>query len=96
MRNPRPVALSRAATEVLAIVAYPQPIARATIELIRVSASDSALDRLLQRGLVAHGQHHLFVTTRGFLDYAGSERSRRSATTPRLDKQDLGGLSHRP
>jgi segregation and condensation protein B len=36
--NPRAVALSRAALEVLAIVAYRQPIARTGIELIRGSA----------------------------------------------------------
>ena len=45
--NPRPVALSRAALEVLAIVACEQPMARAGVELIRGSASDSALDTLL-------------------------------------------------
>ena len=54
--NPRPVALSRAALEVLAIVAYRQPIARAGIELIRGSASDSALDTLLERGLIEEHQ----------------------------------------
>ncbi len=69
--TPRPVALSTAATEVLAIVAHRQPNARAGIELVRGSASDSALDTLLQRGLVAHNQHHLLVTTQGFLDCAG-------------------------
>jgi segregation and condensation protein B len=69
--NPRPVALSRAALEVLAIIAYRQPIARAGVELIRGSASDSALDTLVQRGLVAHNQHHLLVTTPAFLDLAG-------------------------
>ncbi len=68
--RPRPVALSRAALEVLTIVAYRQPIARAGIELIRGSASDSALDTLLQRGLVEHNQHHLLVTTRAFLALA--------------------------
>ena len=36
--NPRPLALSRAALEVLAIVAYRQPLARAGIELIRGAA----------------------------------------------------------
>jgi putative transcriptional regulator (Ypuh-like) len=36
--HPREVALSRAALEVLAIVAYSQPIARAGIELIRGSS----------------------------------------------------------
>jgi chromosome segregation and condensation protein ScpB len=41
------------------------------IELIRGSASDSALDTLLQRGLIAHNQHRLFVTTRAFLELLG-------------------------
>ena len=67
-RSPRP--LSRAALEVLAIIAYRRPIARAGIERIRGSASDSALKTLVQRGLVEHNQHHLLVTTRAFLDYA--------------------------
>jgi segregation and condensation protein B len=67
----RSVALSRAALEVLAIVAYRQPIARSGVEFIRGSASDSALDTLLQRGLIEHNAHHLLVTTRGFLEYAG-------------------------
>jgi chromosome segregation and condensation protein ScpB len=62
-----PQGLSKAALEVLAIVAYRQPIARSGIELIRGSASDSALDTLLERGLIAHNPHHLFVTTRAFL-----------------------------
>ena len=69
--NPRPVALSRAATDALAIVANRQPIARAGIELIRGSASDSALDTLLQRGPVTPNTHHLFVTTRAFLNLMG-------------------------
>ena len=68
---PKTVALSKAALEVLAIVAYRQPIARSGVELIRGSASDSALETLLQRGLVAHNAHHLLVTTRAFLEFAG-------------------------
>src|SRR5262249_55756996 len=59
----RPVALSKAALEVLAIVAYRQPIARSGIELVRGSASDSAIASLLERGLIGHNPHHLFVTT---------------------------------
>jgi len=68
---PRPMPLSRAASEVLAIITYRQPIARAGIELIRGSGSDSALDTLLQRRLVEHNPHHLLVTTRAFLDLLG-------------------------
>ncbi len=67
----REVPLSRAALEVLAIIAYRQPIARSGIELIRGPASDSALDTLIQRGLIEHDQHHLLVTTRAFLGLAG-------------------------
>jgi segregation and condensation protein B len=67
----KPAALSKAALEVLTIVAYRQPIARSGVELIRGSASDSALDTLLQRGLVDHNQHHLLVTTRAFLELMG-------------------------
>ncbi len=67
----RPAALSKAALEVLAIIAYRQPIERAGIEFIRGSASDSALDTLLQRGLIADNPHHLFVTTSAFLDSVG-------------------------
>src|SRR6266542_3497721 len=64
-----PLPLSGAALECLAIVAYRQPIARSGIEHIRGSASDSAIATLLERGLIAHNPHHLFVTTRAFLDY---------------------------
>jgi segregation and condensation protein B len=67
----RPASLSKVALEVLAIIAYRQPIARAGVELIRGSASDSALDSLLQRRLIEHNPHHLLVTTRVFLDLFG-------------------------
>ena len=69
--NPRPVPLSRAALEVLAIVAYKQPIARAGIERIRGTSSNSALETLLRRELVAVNEARLCVTTRAFLDFAG-------------------------
>ncbi|MBV9325894.1 MAG: SMC-Scp complex subunit ScpB, partial [Chloroflexi bacterium] len=71
LKPSRPAALSKAALEVLAIVAYRQPIARSGVEFIRGSASDSAIDSLLQRGLVEHNTHHLLVTTRGFLELIG-------------------------
>jgi segregation and condensation protein B len=78
----RPVALSKAALEVLAIVAYHQPIARSGIEHIRGSASDSAIATLLERGLIAHNPHHLLVTTLSFIEYAGL---RDIADLPQLD-----------
>jgi segregation and condensation protein B len=82
LNSPRPVALSNAALEVLAVVAYRQPIARSGIEHIRGSASDSAIATLLERGLIAHNPHHLFITTRGFLDYAAL---RNLGDLPRLE-----------
>ena len=71
LRHPKAVTLRQAALEVLAIVAYRQPIARSGIELIRGSASDSAIATLLERGLIAHNPHHLFVTTKAFLQFEG-------------------------
>jgi segregation and condensation protein B len=71
LSHPRPVPLSKAALECLAIVAYRQPIARSGIEHIRGSASDSAIATLLERGLIAHNPHHLLVTTPAFLEYGG-------------------------
>ena len=71
LSRPRPVALSQAALEVLAIIAYRQPIARSGIELIRGTASDSAIATLLERGLIEHSRHHLYVTTPAFLEDTG-------------------------
>jgi segregation and condensation protein B len=69
--QPRPVALSRAAMEVLTIIAYRQPVTQAGIESIRGTSSDSALGSLLQRGLIAVDDHRLFTTTPAFLQYLG-------------------------
>ncbi|MGE5509522.1 MAG: SMC-Scp complex subunit ScpB [Chitinophagales bacterium] len=51
-RAPRQAPLSPAALEVLAIVAYRQPVTRAEIEAVRGVHSDSALRTLEERGLV--------------------------------------------
>jgi segregation and condensation protein B len=66
-----PVALSSAAQQVLAIVAYRQPVSQAGIESVRGTSSDSALGTLLQRRLIALDNNRLFVTTADFLDYLG-------------------------
>jgi segregation and condensation protein B len=70
--------LSRAAMEVLSIVAYRQPTTRAEIDAIRGVNSDHALETLLSRGLVAElgrresvGRPVLFGTTMEFLRLAG-------------------------
>ena len=70
--------LSGAALEVLAIVAYRQPITRAEIEAIRGVNGDRALSTLLARGLIAEvgrreavGRPVLFGTTLAFLEHLG-------------------------
>lgn len=73
-RNP----LSPAALEVLAIIAYMQPITRTEIDEIRGVSSESSLSTLLDRGLIhevgrkdAPGRPILFATTKAFLIYFG-------------------------
>lgn len=67
-------ALSNAAMEALAIVAYKQPVTRGQVEYIRGVNSDGAMNRLLERGLIeeagkleAPGRPILYVTTQTFL-----------------------------
>lgn len=67
-------ALSNAAMETLAIVAYKQPITKSGIEYIRGINSDGAVNRLVERGLVeergrlnAPGRPILYGTTIDFL-----------------------------
>ena len=74
----RPTALSRAALETLAIVAYRQPVTRATVSQIRGVDADGAMRTLLARGLVesvgrsdAPGQPVLYATTTTFLEQLG-------------------------
>jgi segregation and condensation protein B len=70
--------LTQAALETLAVIAYRQPIARATIGEIRGVNPDGALRSLVARGLVAEvgreegpGQAVLFGTTAQFLERMG-------------------------
>lgn len=70
--------LTQAALEVLAIVAYNEPITRAEIDEIRGVASFSILRKLLLRDLVKSlgradtpGRPILYGTTDNFLDYFG-------------------------
>lgn len=73
--------LSRAALEVLAIVAYHQPVTRAEIEEIRgVATSRGTLDVLLESAWVrmrgrrrSPGRPVTYGTTRDFLDHFGLE-----------------------
>ena len=66
--------LSQATMEVLAIIAYKQPVTRATIEHVRGVNSDASVSRLLELGLIdvvgrldAPGRPSLLGTTDEFL-----------------------------
>ena len=75
----QPRRLSRAATEVLAIVAYHEPVSRAEIEAIRgVQTSPGTLDVLMEAGWVriagrreVPGRPTIYATTPAFLDHFG-------------------------
>ncbi len=70
--------LSRAALEVLAIIAYQEPITRPQIDSIRGVNSDSVLRTLLRHGLIEEvgrsegpGRPFLYSTTTDFLGHFG-------------------------
>lgn len=71
--------LSRAATEVLAIIAYHEPVSRAEIESIRgVQTSAGTLDVLMEAGWIrlagrreVPGRPVIYATTPEFLDHFG-------------------------
>lgn len=72
----QPNSLSQAALEVLAIIAYQQPITRIEIDQVRGVQSNSALQVLLVRTFIreagrkeAIGRPILYTTTPYFLDY---------------------------
>jgi segregation and condensation protein B len=72
--KPPPEPLSNAALEVLAIVAYEQPVTRADIRSIRGVDSDAVVETLMARKLVAEdprfggrGRPSFLVTTAEFL-----------------------------
>lgn len=89
--------LSRAATEVLAIVAYHEPVSRAEIEAIRgVQTAKGTLDVLMEAGWVrtagrreVPGRPVLYATTPDFLTHFGLA-SRRDL--PGIDELRAAGL----
>ena len=89
--------LSRAATEVLAIVAYHEPVSRAEIESIRgVQTAKGTLDVLMEAGWVriagrreVPGRPVIYATTPEFLAHFGLQ-SRRDL--PGIDELRAAGL----
>lgn len=71
-------ALSKAALEVLSIIAYKQPVTRGEVDFIRGVQSERSLTTLLERGLVQDvgrkegpGRPILYATTEQFLLHFG-------------------------
>jgi len=89
--------LSRVATEVLAIVAYHEPVSRAEIEAIRgVQTAKGTLDVLMEAGWIklagrreVPGRPVIYATTPEFLDHFGLS-SRRDL--PGIDELKAAGL----
>ena len=78
VENPTVQALSQASLEVLAIIAYKQPITRVEEEDLRGVKSEKALHTLAAKGLVQEagrvegtGRAILYGTTKEFLNYFG-------------------------
>ena len=77
-RHQEKAGLSRAALETLAIIAYRQPVTRLAVDELRGVSSSSAIQRLLDRGLIcdggrleAPGRPILYKTTHAFLKTMG-------------------------
>ncbi len=90
--------LSNAALETLAVVAYGQPVTRATVESIRGVNSDAPIATLRTRGLIAEGGRApgpgrplLFVTTQRFLEHFGLERPEDLPQLPPLEAPEEPG-----
>ena len=78
LENPKTHTLSQAALEVLAIIAYNEPITRVDIDNMRGVDSIYVLRKLLAKGLIKEagksntpGRPILYKTTDDFLDYFG-------------------------
>ncbi len=76
--DPKPMRLSQAAMETLAIIAYRQPVVRSEIESIRGVSVDSSLQRLVEYELVyvigraeLPGRPIQYGTTDKFLEFTG-------------------------
>jgi segregation and condensation protein B len=78
LQKTRPLRLSRAALETLAIIAYKQPATRAEIESVRGVDAGAVVKSLLERDLVkiagqreVPGRPMLYATTKRFLEIFG-------------------------
>ena len=78
IENPESNTLSQAALEVLAIIAYNQPITRVEVDEMRGVNNGQMIRKLIAKGMVKEagkstmpGRPNLYATTSEFLDYFG-------------------------
>lgn len=95
MRHRKPPKLSQAALEVLAIVAYFQPVTRAYIEDVRGVDSSYSVNMLTERGLIepcgrleVPGRPTLFRTTDSFLRVMELEQLEDLPALPELTPEE--------
>ncbi len=81
LRKERPLRLSRAALETLAIIAYKQPATRADVEMVRGVDTGAVIKSLMERRLVrivghreVPGRPLLYGTSKRFLEVFGLSR----------------------
>lgn len=99
----KPLKLSQAALETLAIVAYRQPVTRSEMERIRGVSVDSALSRLVELDLViSRGRAELpgrplqYGTTDKFMDFCGLESLSDLPTSDIVSSEKLDEWVNRP
>jgi segregation and condensation protein B len=69
--GPREARLSQPALDVLAVVAYKQPVTRGEVDSLRGHDSAALLRQLVRLGLVAVGKDSAYATTPRFLELFG-------------------------
>ncbi|AQQ53658.1 SMC-Scp complex subunit ScpB [Planococcus lenghuensis] len=95
VENPTVQSLSQASLEVLAIIAYKQPVTRVEIEDLRGVKSEKPLSTLSAKGLVHEvgraegaGRAILYGTTKEFLNYFGLKDLKELPPLPEEHEED--------
>lgn len=95
VESPHTTALSQAALETLAIIAYKQPITRIEIEEVRGVKTERPLQTLMAKALIKEvgraegtGRAYLYGTTKEFLDYFGLKNINELPPLPERVEED--------
>jgi segregation and condensation protein B len=95
VESPHTTALSQAALETLAIIAYKQPITRIEIEEVRGVKTERPLHTLMAKALIKEvgraegtGRAYLYGTTKEFLDYFGLKNINELPPLPERVEED--------